>query len=130
MVVEKAPDDQPTNPLRKSAPSDLGAAAFLSHGASRSAVSASGRRFVHLSRAGELERGQGADELGMGAANVQIGILEELLLVLSTEDVAATAEDRPGDIDSHLANRTAETGLLFLLCSLQPSALAAAAYAS
>jgi hypothetical protein len=44
--------------------------------------------------------------------------------------VAATAEDHAGDIDGHLANRTAETGLLFLLCSLQPSALAASAYAS
>jgi hypothetical protein len=44
--------------------------------------------------------------------------------------VAATAEDRPGDIDSHLANRTAETALLSLLCSLQPPALAASAYAS
>jgi len=66
----------------------------------------------------------------MGAANVEIGILEKLLLVLPTEDVAATAEDDAGDIDSHLASRTAETGLLFLLCSLQPSALAASAYAS
>ena len=46
----------------------------------------------------------------MGATNVEIGILQELLLVLSTEDVATTAEDRPGDIDSHLANRTAENG--------------------
>ena len=66
----------------------------------------------------------------MGATNVEIGILEKLVLVLPTEDVAATAEDHAGDIDGHLANRTAETGLLFLLCSLQPSVLAASAYAS
>jgi hypothetical protein len=66
----------------------------------------------------------------MGAANVVIGLLEELLLVLSREDVATTAENRPGNIDSHLANRTAEPGLLFLSCSPQSSALAASAYAS
>ena len=66
----------------------------------------------------------------MDAANVQIGVLEELLLILATEDVATTAEDRAGDIDSHLANRTAETGPLFLPFCPQPSALAASAYAS
>ena len=70
MVVEEAPDDQRSYPLTKSAPSDLGAAAFLSHGAGWSAVSASGGRFVHGRGLRELERGQGPDELGMGGANV------------------------------------------------------------
>src|SRR2546429_1149012 len=41
VVVEEAPDDQRSYPLTKSAPSDLGAANFLSHGAPWSAVSAS-----------------------------------------------------------------------------------------
>ena len=39
MVVEEAPDDQLLYPLTKSAPSVLGAAGFLSHGAPRSAAS-------------------------------------------------------------------------------------------
>jgi len=56
----------------------------------------------------------------MGDTNVKIGNLEELLLVLRPEDVATTAADRPGDIDSHLANRTAERGLAFLRVSRRP----------
>lgn len=56
----------------------------------------------------------------MGAANVQVGILEELLLVLPPEDVATAASDHSGDIDSHLANRTARTGLIFLPVSPRP----------
>jgi hypothetical protein len=82
MVVEEAPDDQRSYPLTKSAPSDLGAAGFLSHDAPWSAVSASGGRFVSGRLAGELEWRQCPDKLGMGGANVQIGVLEELLLVL------------------------------------------------
>src|SRR5439155_14052167 len=38
MVVEKAPDDQRSYPLTKSAPSDLGAGRFLSHGAAARAA--------------------------------------------------------------------------------------------
>jgi hypothetical protein len=59
----------------------------------------------------------------MGGANVQIGALEELLLVLRPEDVAATAADLSGDIDSHPANRTAPTGLPFPLPSSSALAL-------
>src|SRR5439155_840848 len=55
MVVEEAPDDQRSYPLTKSAPSDPGAAGFLSHGAPWSAVSASGGRLVSGRRAGDLE---------------------------------------------------------------------------
>jgi hypothetical protein len=120
MVVEEAPDDQRSYPLTKSAPSVLGAAGFLSHGAPLSAVSASGARFVRGLRAGELERRQCPDELGMGGANVQIGALEELLLVLRPEDVATAAADLSHDIDSHLTNRTALTGLPFLFLLLSP----------
>jgi hypothetical protein len=64
----------------------------------------------------------------MGGANVQIGALEELFLVLRAEDVTTTAAVLSGDIDSHPANRTAPAGLPFLVP--QPSPLAASAYAS
>ena len=50
-------------------------------------------RFVGAGRPGEFERRQSPDELGMGAANVQIGSLEEFLLVLPPEGVATTAAD-------------------------------------
>jgi hypothetical protein len=49
----------------------------------------------------------------MGDTNVKVGTLEELLLVLPPEDLATTAADRPDDIDSHLANRTARADLIF-----------------
>jgi hypothetical protein len=113
MVVEKAPDDQRLYPLTKSAPSVLGAAGFLSHDAPRSVGSASGSLFFRDRGTGELERRQRPGELGMGCANVEFGALQELLLVLPRDGLATTAADHSRDIDSHFANRTAPTGLLF-----------------
>ena len=42
----------------------------------------------------------------MGDTNVQVGSLEQLLLVLTPKDVATTAADHPGDFESHLADKT------------------------
>src|SRR6478672_5203924 len=50
----------------------------------------------------------------MGDANVLIGSLEELFLVFPPEGFTTTAADHAGNIDSHLANRTAGNGLIFL----------------
>jgi hypothetical protein len=49
----------------------------------------------------------------MGCANVQFGALEQLFFILPWDGLATTAAEHPGDIDSHFANRTAPTGLLF-----------------
>jgi hypothetical protein len=79
-----------------------------------------GGLFVRGDGGGELEGRQGSDELGMGAPNVKFGGLEQLFLVFSPERVATAAADRVGDIDSHLANRTAEQGLVFRAVSPRP----------
>ena len=50
----------------------------------------------------------------MGDANVLVGSLEEVSLVLAPEGFTTTAADHAGNIDSHLANRTADNGLIFL----------------
>lgn len=50
----------------------------------------------------------------MGDANVLIGSLEEIFLVFAPEGFTTTAADHAGNIDSHLANRTADNGLIFL----------------
>ena len=67
-----------------------------------------------VGRPRELERRQGSNELGMGDTNVLVGSLEELVLVLPPEGLTTTAAAHAGNIDSHLAHRTADKGLIFL----------------
>jgi hypothetical protein len=73
-------------------------------GRPRAPLYGSGSRFVLVRRTGELERGQRADELRMNAANVRVGVLEHLVLLVTQEDVAATASDLLGDL--HLDYKT------------------------
>src|SRR5207247_10148119 len=78
-----------------------------------------GGGFVSGRGAREIAGRRCPDERGMGGANVQIRVVEELLLVLSPEDVATAAVDHSGDIDGHLP-----TGRRRRACSSFLSALA------
>jgi hypothetical protein len=63
-----------------------------------------GSRFVPARRTRELERGKRADELRVDAANVLVGVPKHLVLLVTQEDVAATASDLLGD--QHLDYKT------------------------
>src|SRR4051812_39354482 len=79
---------------------------FYHMAALRAPLEGSGRCFVLVHRAGQLERRKGADEVGMVATDVEIGGNQQILLVVPPEDVAAATADAACDFDCHLPHKT------------------------
>jgi hypothetical protein len=70
----------------------------------------SGGRFALGREPRELERRERAEQLRMGAPHVQLGVLKQLVLVLTPDDIATPAADHSGDIECPLGHWTAPAG--------------------
>ena len=114
MVVEEAPDDQRAPPHKVGAEWSSARRVFYHmapSGAPPGPIQAAAS--PSATRPGELQRRQRAEELGMGPPHVQVGVLEQLVLIFAPDDIATPAADHSGDIECHLGLKTAPAGEFF-----------------